>query len=63
MTVKNKSLLGLGAVAIAASMVLAGCASGAGSTDGTTKSSGSLTVWVDSERVDALKAAAAEYSE
>jgi arabinogalactan oligomer/maltooligosaccharide transport system substrate-binding protein len=64
MMVKKKGLFGLGAVALTAAVVLSGCAAGGGSDSKSTSGSGStLTVWVDSERVDALKAAAADYSE
>jgi arabinogalactan oligomer/maltooligosaccharide transport system substrate-binding protein len=63
MMVKKKGLFGLGAVTLTAAVVLSGCAATSGSDSESTKSASSLTVWVDSERVDALKAAAAEYSE
>ena len=65
MMVKKKGLVGLGAVALTAAVVLSGCSASSGGSDDT-KASGStssLTVWVDSERVDALKGAAADYSE
>jgi arabinogalactan oligomer/maltooligosaccharide transport system substrate-binding protein len=62
MTVKKKGLLAAGAVAVVASLALAGCSGAAGSTSGSTDSaSSSLTVWVDSERIDAVKDAAAAY--
>ncbi|KQO96734.1 sugar ABC transporter substrate-binding protein [Leifsonia sp. Leaf264] len=65
MMVKKKGLVGLGAVALTAAVVLSGCSTSSSGSDDT-KASGStssLTVWVDSERVDALKGAAADYSE
>ncbi|GAA3884029.1 extracellular solute-binding protein [Leifsonia kafniensis] len=66
MTVKKKGLLAAGAVAVVASLALAGCSAGtagAGSGDSTSAASSTLTVWVDAERVDALKDAAAAYQE
>lgn len=65
MMVKKKSLLAAGAAAVVATLALAGCAGGAGSesTDSAPASAGALTVWVDAERVDALKSAAAAYTE
>ncbi|MET1018528.1 MAG: maltose ABC transporter substrate-binding protein [Microterricola sp.] len=66
MMVKKKGLLAALAVAAVATISLAGCASGdsgSGSTDEASASAGALTVWVDSERVDALKGAAAAYTE
>lgn len=66
MTVKKKGLLAAGAVAVVASLALAGCSAGtagAGAGDGTASASSTLTVWVDAERVDALKDAAAAYKE
>ncbi len=66
MMVKKKGLLAALAVAAVATISLAGCASGdsgSGSGDEASASAGALTVWVDSERVDALKGAAAAYTE
>lgn len=64
MRVNRKSLLAAGAVAVVATLGLASCASGGDSgSDGDASSSGTLTVWVDAERVDALQAAADAYSE
>src|SRR5690349_11409200 len=60
MKVSKRGILGVGAVAIAASLTLAGCAGGQAPAE---ESAGSLTVWVDTERVDALKDAAAAYTE
>lgn len=64
MTVKKMGLRAAGAVAVVASLALAGCSAstaGAGAGDGAAASSSTLTVWVDAERVDALKDAAAAY--
>lgn len=66
MMVKKKGLLAALAVAAVATISLAGCASGdsgSGSSDKESASAGALTVWVDAERVDALKGAAAAYTE
>ncbi|WP_353808514.1 sugar ABC transporter substrate-binding protein [Agromyces sp. SYSU T00194] len=65
MKVNKKGLLAGGAFAIGATLVLAGCAGGDTETDdsGAAAEGGSLTVWVDSERVDALQGAADAYSE
>lgn len=66
MMVKKKGLLAALAVAAVATLSLAGCASGdtsAGASDKPSASAGTLTVWVDAERVDALKGAAAAYTE
>lgn len=61
MTVNKKSLLLAGAVAVVASLALAGCAPQA-ATDKAASGS-ALTVWVDAERIDALKDSVAAYSE
>ncbi|QNO37226.1 extracellular solute-binding protein [Protaetiibacter sp. SSC-01] len=62
MKVTKKGALGIGAIAVASAFVLSGCqASGDNGDDGDT--AGSLTVWVDAERVDALKGAAEAYTE
>ena len=64
MKVNKKSWFALGGLAVA-SIVLAGCAGGGDDTAGNDDSdaSATLTVWVDAERVDALKGAADAYSE
>lgn len=61
MTVKSRSILAAGAIATTAVLGLVGCSGGSGADDSadTTK----LTVWVDAERVDALKGVAASYKE
>ncbi|MFD4422885.1 extracellular solute-binding protein [Agromyces sp. NPDC058484] len=64
MRVNTKSLLAAGAVAVVATLGLASCAAGdSGSSGDDASAAGTLTVWVDSERVDALKGAAADYTE
>ena len=64
MRVNRKSLLAAGAVAVVATLGLASCASGGDSgSDADASSSGTLTVWVDAERVDAVKGAAEAYTE
>ncbi|GAA1061604.1 sugar ABC transporter substrate-binding protein [Agromyces bracchium] len=64
MRVNTKSLLAAGAVAVVATLGLASCASGdSGEGDNGASAGGTLTVWVDSERVDALKGAAEAYTE
>jgi len=61
MRVNRKSLLAAGAVAVVATLGLAGCAGSDGGSDDKSSASGTLTVWVDSERVDALQGAADAY--
>lgn len=60
MKVTKKGALGLGAVVVASAFVLSGCQA----SDGGDKPAegGSLTVWVDAERVDALTGAADAYT-
>ena len=59
MKVNKKGALALGALIAGSMILLAGCASGtARRRRPKPASSGELTVWVDSERVDALKGAA-----
>lgn len=62
MMVNKKGVLAAGAVAIVATLALAGC-SAATSKAEPAKNAGSLTVWVDAERIDALKDAAASYTD
>ncbi|MFK4834844.1 extracellular solute-binding protein [Microbacterium sp. ZW T2_14] len=64
MKVNKKSWLAIGGIALA-SIILAGCAgSGDDTAGGDDKdASTTLTVWVDSERVDALKGAADAYTD
>lgn len=63
MRVNKKSLLAAGAVAVVATLGLAGCAGADGGSDSESSASSTLTVWVDAERVDALKGAAKAYSD
>ncbi|MFT2817311.1 extracellular solute-binding protein [Leifsonia sp. A12D58] len=63
MTVKKKGLLAAGAVAVVASLALAGCSSGDTGAGDSSSATSTLTVWLDSERVDALKDAAAAYED
>ncbi len=64
MKVNKKGLLAGGAIAIGATLVLAGCAGNDTETEESAAAEGgSLTVWVDSERVDALQGAADAYTE
>lgn len=62
MTVKNKGLLAAGAVAVAASLALAGCSGGSGTAAGSGDDAKStLVVWVDADRGTVLKDAAAAF--
>ncbi|WP_350347930.1 maltose ABC transporter substrate-binding protein [Agromyces sp. G08B096] len=63
MRVNRKGLLAAGAVAVVTTLGLAGCAGGDSGSEGDSSAASTLTVWVDAERVDALKGAAEAYSE
>lgn len=65
MRVNKKSLFAAGAVAVVATLGLASCASGDADNgeNGASGEGGTLTVWVDAERVDALQGAADAYTE
>ncbi|TFD25370.1 MULTISPECIES: sugar ABC transporter substrate-binding protein [Cryobacterium] len=64
MTVNTKNLLRVGALAVVASLALAGCSpASSDNTNSDNSSTNTLTVWVDAERVEALKPAAAAYTE
>ncbi|SFR69183.1 carbohydrate ABC transporter substrate-binding protein, CUT1 family [Agromyces sp. CF514] len=63
MRVNTKSLVAAGALAVVATLGLASCASGDSGSEGEASASGTLTVWVDAERVDALQGAADAYTE
>jgi len=65
MRVNTKSILAAGAVAVVATLGLASCASGNSENEGNGAAGegGTLTVWVDAERVDALTGAAEAYTE
>jgi arabinogalactan oligomer/maltooligosaccharide transport system substrate-binding protein len=64
MKVNKKSWIAFGGLAVA-SIVLAGCAGSGGESNESEEgdATSTLTVWVDSERVDALQGAADAYSE
>lgn len=64
MMVTNKRALALGALVAGSVVLLAGCAgSGGGDSSAAPVDASTLTVWVDQERVDALKGAADAYTE
>ncbi|MEV7619870.1 maltose ABC transporter substrate-binding protein [Microbacterium sp. NPDC089321] len=66
MKVTKRSILAFGALAVTSAIALSGCASSAPSADGDKPAKGEsskLTVWLDAERVDALKGAAEAYEE
>jgi arabinogalactan oligomer/maltooligosaccharide transport system substrate-binding protein len=65
MKVNKRGIVAAGAIAMISTLTLAGCASGGGDAEdtGSGEGSGSLTVWVDAERVDALQGAADSYEE
>ena len=60
MKVTKKGALGFGAIAVASAFVLTACQASEGD-GGDAPAAGSLTVWVDAERVAALEDVAAEY--
>jgi arabinogalactan oligomer/maltooligosaccharide transport system substrate-binding protein len=62
MKVTKRGFLGLGSIAIASAFVLTGCQASSDN-GGDAPEGGTLTVWVDAERVDALKGAAEAYTE
>jgi arabinogalactan oligomer/maltooligosaccharide transport system substrate-binding protein len=67
MKVNMKGIIAFGAMAAVSALTLTGCAGTTGEKTGTgtgaDKASSTLTVWVDSERVDALKGAADAYKD
>ena len=63
MMVNKKGLLAAGAVAVAASLALAGCSGASSSKSGSSDAASStLTVWVDADRAAVLKDAAAAFT-
>ena len=62
MKVTKRGFLGLGSIAIASAFVLTGCQA-TSDDSGDAPEGGTLTVWVDAERVDALQGAADAYEE
>lgn len=64
MKVNKRGIVAFGAIAMVSTLTLAGCASGSTPEEGSgEESTGTLTVWVDAERVDALAGAAEAYEE
>jgi arabinogalactan oligomer/maltooligosaccharide transport system substrate-binding protein len=63
MRVNKKGLIAAGAAAVVVTLGLAGCAGGSGDSSASDSAGGTLTVWVDAERVDALQGAADAYTE
>ncbi|MDJ0347879.1 extracellular solute-binding protein [Cryobacterium sp. PH29-G1] len=64
MTVNTKNLFRVGALAVVATLALAGCSpTSSEDTTGDTAAANTLTVWVDAERLDALQPAADAYTE
>ncbi|CAN7198082.1 extracellular solute-binding protein [Microbacterium foliorum] len=66
MKVNKRGIVAAGVIAIVSTLTLAGCSTatdGGDSAEAEGESSGSLTVWVDAERVDALQSAADSYEE
>ncbi|TQL45017.1 carbohydrate ABC transporter substrate-binding protein (CUT1 family) [Homoserinimonas aerilata] len=64
MKVKTRSIITAGALAATVGLALVGCSSDNGDGgDGANNSTTALTVWVDAERVDALKDVAAAYKD
>lgn len=66
MKVTKRSILAFGALAVTSAIALSGCASSSPSADEDSSgkgAAGKLTVWLDAERVDALKGAADAYEE
>ena len=64
MMVTKKRAIALGALVAGSVVVLAGCAGNAGgSASEAPEEASTLTVWVDQERIDALKGAAEAYTE
>lgn len=64
MKVNMRGIAAFGAIAVVSTLTLAGCAGGAADESADTgDGAGSLVVWVDAERVDALKGAAEAYAD
>ena len=65
MKVNKRGMVAAGAIAIVSALTLAGCSTGSGGDDSSSggESGGTLTVWVDAERVDALQGAADSYED
>ncbi|UUE19870.1 maltose ABC transporter substrate-binding protein [Microbacterium sp. J1-1] len=64
MKVNKRGIAAAGAIAIVSTLTLAGCSTGTSGDDNSgSEDSGTLVVWVDAERVDALKGAADAYED
>lgn len=64
MKVNKRSIAAAGAIAIVSTLTLAGCSTGTSGDDTSgSEDSGTLVVWVDAERVDALQGAADAYED
>ena len=63
MKVNKRGIVAAGAVAIVSTLTLAGCAAGTEEGSSSGGDGGTLTVWVDAERVDALQGAADAYED
>ncbi len=64
MKVNKRGIAAAGAIAIVSTLTLAGCSTGTSGNDTSgSEDSGTLVVWVDAERVDALKGAADAYED
>lgn len=64
MKVNKRGIVAAGAIAIVSTLTLAGCSTGASNDDTSgSEGGGTLTVWVDAERVDALQGAADSYED
>ncbi|MCK8478522.1 sugar ABC transporter substrate-binding protein [Microbacterium aurugineum] len=64
MKVNKRGIAAAGAIAIVSTLTLAGCSTGTSGDDTSgSEDSGTLVVWVDAERVDALKGAADAYED
>lgn len=61
MTVRTRSIMTTGAIATIVALGLGGC--GGASTDNSTESAGTLTMWVDANRAEALKTVIADFEE
>src|SRR5690606_15634129 len=61
MKVNKKSAVAFGAIALASTLVLAGCG-GSSSDEGTAEAAGEITVWVDADRAGVLEDAAKAFT-
>ncbi|HWV49686.1 MAG TPA: maltose ABC transporter substrate-binding protein [Microbacterium sp.] len=64
MKVNKRGIVAAGVIAMVSTLTLAGCSTGGTAEEGSgEESTGTLTVWVDAERVDALAGAAEAYED